>query len=99
MKIVFTPESDRQASEKERWWREHRPASPTLFADELSDVLDLIAHTPNVGAVYQTVSGRHARRVLMPRTKNHVYFEVDEAQQRVIVHAVWGTPRGRGPDL
>lgn len=98
MKIVFTPEGDRQATEKERWWREHRPASPDLFADELSDLLDLIAHTPNVGAVYETVSGKPARRVLMPRTRNHIYFEVDEAHG-VIVHAVWGTPRGRGPDL
>jgi plasmid stabilization system protein ParE len=99
MKIVFTPEGDRQTSEKERWWREHRPASPDLFADELADALDLIANTPNVGAVYETVSGKAARRVLMPRTKNHVYFEVDEAHERVIVHAVWGTPRGQGPKL
>ncbi|MGB8930207.1 MAG: hypothetical protein WCC48_03030 [Anaeromyxobacteraceae bacterium] len=99
MKIVFTPEGDRQATDKDRWWRENRPASPDLFSDELADILGLIARTPNAGARYETVSGKAARRVLMPRTKNHVYFEVDETHERIIVHAVWGTPRGRGPDL
>jgi len=35
----------------------------------------------------------------MPRTKNHVYFEVDEARDLVIAHAIWGAPKGRGPKL
>ncbi|HSM92483.1 MAG TPA: type II toxin-antitoxin system RelE/ParE family toxin [Anaeromyxobacteraceae bacterium] len=99
MKVVFTPEGDRQATEKDRWWREHRPSYPDLFSDELSAALELIARTPNAGASYQTMSGKQMRRVLMPRTKNHVYFEVDQEHSRVIVHAVWGTPRGRGPDV
>ncbi len=46
-----------------------------------------------------TSSGKPFRRVLMPRTRNHVYFEFDEAQGVVIVHALWGAPRGRGPKL
>lgn len=35
----------------------------------------------------------------MPRTENHVYFQVDEATRTVHVLAVWGAPRGRGPRL
>jgi hypothetical protein len=37
--------------------------------------------------------------VLLPRTKNHVYFEVDVSRGLIIVHAIWGAPRGRGPKL
>jgi len=82
MKLVFTPEADRQATEKDRWWREHRPAASHLFSDELSDVLDLIVHTPNVGARYETTSGKPARRVLMPRTKNHWRIAMATAARR-----------------
>jgi hypothetical protein len=36
MKVAFTPEADRQATELDGWWREHRPAAPDLFAREPS---------------------------------------------------------------
>ena len=39
------------------------------------------------------------RRVLMARTKNHVYFVVDEATETVHVHAIWGAPKRRAPKL
>ena len=97
MKIFFTPEAERQATEMDRWWREHRQARPDLFADELSDALELIVRSPGAGTRYQTASGKSARRVLLPRTRNHLYF--DETRDRIIVHAVWGTPRGHGPDI
>jgi hypothetical protein len=99
MKLLFTPEAERQAGEMDTWWREHRLGAPDLFARELAQVGDLIAVSPNVGVTYTTSSGRTAKRVLMPKTRNHVYFEVDEDQDRVVVLAVWGAPRGRGPAL
>jgi plasmid stabilization system protein ParE len=99
MKYVFTPEAEAQATEMDTWWREHRPAARGLFAQELADVLTLVTRTPGVGTTHKTNSGKALRRVLMPKTKNHVYFEVDLPRDQVIVHAVWGTPRGRGPNL
>ena len=81
------------------WWREHRPGAPDLFALELAEAATLIAGTPAVGATYTTRRGRTFRRLLMPKTKNHVYFQIDEARALVIIHAVWGAPRGRGPKL
>jgi plasmid stabilization system protein ParE len=99
MKLAFTPDAERQASEMDAWWREHRPAASDLFADELAAVGELIANVPSAGTIYTTSRGQRFRRVLMPKTRNHVYFEVDEAQQLVIVHAIWGAPRGRGPRL
>ena len=81
------------------WWREHRPGSRDLFARELAEARALITGAPAAGATYSTRSGKPYRRVFMPRTKNHVYFEVDEARDLVIVHAIWGAPKGRGPKL
>jgi len=39
------------------------------------------------------------RRILMPRTRYHVYYVVADEERRVLVHAVWHTARGRGPRL
>jgi hypothetical protein len=99
MKLVFTPEAESQATAMDTWWREHRPGARGLFARELAEARDLITGTPTGGAMYTTASGKRFRRVLMPKTKNHVYFEVDETRGLIIVHAIWGAPRGRGPEL
>jgi hypothetical protein len=37
------------------------------------------------------------RRVLLPRTRNHIYYSVTATE--VVVHTVWGAPQGRGPIL
>jgi plasmid stabilization system protein ParE len=97
MKLVFTPEAERQASEMDGWWREHRSDARDLFARELAEARELIAATPSIGVTYTDGSGRTARRVLLPKTRNHVYCEVDEVRGLVIVLAVWGAPRRRGP--
>jgi plasmid stabilization system protein ParE len=99
VKLFFTPGAERQATEMDAWLREHRPGARDLFARELAEARELIAGTPTAGTKYMAVSGMPFRRVFMPRTKNHIYFEVDEAQGVVIVHALWGAPRGRGPKL
>ena len=99
MKLVFTPEADRQATKMDTWWREHRPKARDLFARELAEAGELIASAPTVDAMYTTRSGKPARRVLMPKTRNHLYYEVHEAQGLVVVLAVWGAPRGGGPRL
>ncbi len=99
MKLVFTPEAERQANEMDDWWREHRPDARDLFAREFAEARELILGTPSVGVTYTAASGKTARRVLLPKTRNHVYFEVDEQRDLVIVLAVWGAPRRRGPPL
>jgi plasmid stabilization system protein ParE len=99
MKLAFTPEAERQANVMDAWWREHRPDAQDLFARELADVRTLLTATPSIGVVHVTRSGKSARRVLMPKTRNYVYYEVREGEDVVIVLAVWGAPRGRGPSL
>jgi len=99
MKLVFTPEAERQANEMDAWWREHRPGTRDLFARELAQARDVVVGNPNVGVTYRTGSGKTARRILMPKARNHLYFEVDEVKDLIVVLAIWGAPRGRGPAL
>ena len=81
------------------WWEINRPAAPTLFADEFEAALGRLTATPTSVPVYRQSRGRVVRRLLMPRTSYHVYFEIDETAGVVKVVALWHGRRGTGPKL
>ena len=81
------------------WWADNRPAAPTLFAREFRDTLEHLRTTPGAGTSWPTRRRPKLRRILMPRTHNHIYFRVDEKAQAIVVLAVWGAPRGTTPKL
>jgi plasmid stabilization system protein ParE len=98
MKLVFTPEAEEQADECDRWWREHRDAKD-IFARELAGTRTLLREAPNIGSMYTVLDGLPVRRVLLRKTRTHVYYSVDGDAELVTVLAVWGAPKGRAPKL
>lgn len=99
MRVVFTREAEQQADEMDTWWRAHRPMAPGLFASELAEARASISAPPTPGVRYRARHGKVVQRMLMPKTRTHLYFEVDEEQELVVVLAVWGAPRRGGPRL
>jgi plasmid stabilization system protein ParE len=89
----------RQADRIDRWWRDNRSSARDLFARELAEARDLLAATPDAGTPYVERQGVLVRRLLLPRTQHHVYYEVNRVEDMVMIVAVWGAPRGRGPKL
>jgi len=98
MKLVFTPEAEEQADECDRWWREHRDARD-LFARELAAAKTFLREGAIVGSVYTVLDGMAVRRVLLRKTRTHVYYSIDRDADLVTILAVWGAPKGRGPNL
>jgi hypothetical protein len=98
MKHVFTPEAEEQADECDRWWREHRDTRDR-FARELAAAKTLPSEGHIVGPVYTSLDGMTVRRVLLRKTKAHLYYATDRDADLVTILAVWGAPRGRGPHL
>ncbi len=98
MNVRFTPEAEHQADECDLWWRENRDARD-LFARELAETLVMLRTSPHSGIVYTMLDGDAMRRVLMPKTRHHVYFVSDPEAEELVIHAVWGAPRERGPDF
>jgi plasmid stabilization system protein ParE len=74
-------------------------AASDLFDRELEAVLARLAVAPTRGSQYRESKGRMVRRLLMPRTSHHIYFELDEDKSTVYVVAVWHAARGNGPPL
>ncbi len=80
------------------WWRVNRPAAPTLFAVELRAAFAQIRSAPESGQLYSW-RGRTFRRILMPKTRQHVYYSIDVDAGVVHIDVVWGAQRGLGPKL
>jgi plasmid stabilization system protein ParE len=97
MRVRLAPRALSEAARLRAWWRENRASSPSLFDEEVAAAIERIAASPGVGAIYPSSFGRTVRRLLMPKTQNHVYYVVRETE--VVVLSVWGAPRAKGPRL
>lgn len=99
MKVRFSPRAQRRARIVARWWRENRPAAPTLFDDELHEAIERLKSHPTLGPEYESIGGEIVRRVLLPKSAQHVYYAVDDENDVVVIYTVWGARRGRAPKL
>lgn len=98
MKLRLARRAVAEAKQIKTWWRKNRPAAPDLFERELDEALEQIAAACNVGTLYdQGDLDAPVRRVLLPKTKNHVYYAVQGDE--IVVISIWGAPRERGPKL
>jgi plasmid stabilization system protein ParE len=95
VKVELSAEAQAQVDRIDAWWREHRQAAPDLFAEELEAALCALAETPALGVRY--TPRPNVRRLLLGRTRYHLYVTQDAA--KVYVVAVWSAHRGRGPRL
>jgi plasmid stabilization system protein ParE len=96
--VRISARAQREAERRDKWWREHRPEAVDLFRVELADAIDLLRNNPSAGTRYEAVRfDAIVRRILLPETETHVYHaQVDDD---VVVVAIWGARRGRGPKL
>ena len=97
MKLRLTPRALREAKRRKSWWQKNRPLAPGRFEQEFDEVLDCVLGTPTLGADYPAKLDVPVRRVLMKKSKTHVYFAVEDGV--VYILSVWGAQRGRGPKL
>ena len=99
MKLRIGKRAQRQAERIEEWWIDHRPDAPDLFTDELQSVFEAMCKRSDAGIGWPTARRPTLRRILMPRSENHVYFQIDDDGETVHVLSIWGGPRGRTPKL
>ena len=95
--VRTTPEADAQIREIEDWWCRNRTAAPDLFLNELAASFEIIGQAPNIGRSYRQSPVPGARRVLLKRSRYHIYYVARADHVRVL--AVWHARRGIGPQL
>ena len=100
MRIRFSPEALRVIREKRMWWREHRDKAPRLFVEELAAVVaKLRAGTDKDRRQYALPGGRIIWRILMRKTRTHIYNRVDDAAGVTEIMTVWNVVGRAGPDF
>ena len=98
--IAFAPDAQEQAAKIRAWWLEHRPGARALFDEELVAAAARIAVAPETGPRYvRRGTSRELRRVLLPKTRYHLYYSVDDLHETITILAMWHATRGRGPLL
>ena len=100
MRVRFTPEARLAIREKRAWWETHREKAPALFVAELAVVVAKLRDgTATERQKYAARGGRVIWRILMPKTRNHVYYRIDESAREIEVLLVWNAVAAAGPDV
>jgi plasmid stabilization system protein ParE len=75
------------------------PCRQNPLAAEFQAAVERLAIQPACGLTYQLSDKPGVRRLLLPRSRYHVYYEVDDANRVVTILAIWHAMRGQGPRL
>lgn len=90
MRVVFTREALASANAKQTWWEANRQKAPDLFVEELVEIVTkLRAGADEERQQYAVRGGHMIWRLLMPKTRHHVYYQIDEAKAEVEILLIW----------
>ena len=95
-RVRFTFIAQQHVEHEKAWWLENRDHIDAL-AEELEQALKIVATLPGVGTPYATSPVAGVRRVYLRRVALHLYYTFDASE--VVVRALWGARRERGPQL
>jgi len=95
--VSATALARRQMEIAGRWWLENRDKAPDLFVSELETARALLSIEPRAGTAFPTPRHPGARRVLMVKTRYHLYHTVHDEENLVLIRALWHASRGRVP--
>lgn len=79
MIVRFRAEARAHAIAGREWWIANRSSAPEAFDDELAAAVLDLAQRPASIPVFMLRDGMAVRRVLLQRTRCHVYFAIDES--------------------
>jgi hypothetical protein len=96
VKAFLSKRAARAAERIDRRWRQHAD-DPGLFADEFLAAVERLESSPTPGSPFPTGTRPTLRRMLMPRSICHIYFEIDEAKQTIQI--LQNGRRERAPKL
>ena len=98
MDIKIGKRAQRLVELENSWWLENADY-PLTFEQEFEYLLLLLRDVPMLGVPYPTEKRPHLQRVLLTKSKCHVYFTLENDKTLIVIHSVWGACRKRGPNL
>jgi hypothetical protein len=99
LRVWVSDEAKQQADDIDAWWQVERTAGPDTFWREFTNALERLHHPPTPGVSVRRAGVRGLRRVLLPKSRVHIYFVFDEDEHAIRIWAIWSAIRRRGPPL
>jgi hypothetical protein len=93
-RVRFTATAQRHVRREKQWWLENRD-HVEIFAIEMREALRIVKLLPGAGGAYPHARVQGLRRIYLPKVACHLYYTFDDDE--VLVRALWGARRGRGP--
>ena len=98
MKVDISKGARRASDRIDARWRK-RGDDPKLYAIELLAAIEHLETVTDPGTPWPTERRPRLRRVLLPKSSCHLYFEIDPARQGVKLLTIWDGRRERPPKL
>ena len=95
-RLRFTATAQEHVRREKAWWLANRDHTD-VFTGELEQALQIIAALPGAGTLYAQSPIPGVRRVYLRRVAAHLYYTFDSDE--VIIRALWGPRRERGPRI
>ena len=100
MRLVYTtPEADAMIAAAVGWWRDNRPNAPELLLDELWYAKEQLSEFPEAGVAVRRRGFNGLRRLVLRRTRHHLYYRYYPEHEEIWVVALWAAMRRRPPKL
>lgn len=95
-RIRFTTTALQHVRREKSWWVKNRTHTE-IFVTEFEDTLRVLARLPGSGTPYSQAGVAGLRRIYLRKVSCHIYYTFNEDD--VVVRALWGAFRGRGPRM
>jgi plasmid stabilization system protein ParE len=95
-RIRFTSTAQEHVRREKAWWLANRD-NTGVFAEEVEQALKIVATLPGAGTPYAQAPVPGVRRIYIRRVVAHLYYTFDDDE--VIIRALWGARRERGPRI
>ncbi len=98
MKAFISKRAARAADRIDARWRK-RADDPGIFAREFLEAVERLETTQGVGSLFPTSRHPSLKRVLLPKSRCHIYFEIDEPKRTIQILHIWDGRREKAPKL
>lgn len=95
-RVRFTETARDHVTLERSWWLKNREHQ-AVFAAEIAGAIEILATLPGAGTLYPGTSVAELRRLFIRKLNCHFYYTFDD--EEVIIRALWGARRERGPLL
>lgn len=95
-RVQFTETAAQHVEDEREWWLANRDYQE-LFVTELESALRFLAILPGAGSPYTDGGTPNLRRFYLRKLTCHLYYTFDD--DLVVVRALWGARRERGPSF